>query len=166
MQKIIKNPEDCSESEIRVFEKFVIEGGEVSTVGLRQRIYQAEKLIFIKDDNQFIAIGALKNPKVSYKEKIFKKSNAQDQSEYKYELGWLYVVSSARGKGYGRELMQAILYGLSKSTCFATTRENNSHMHYLLEKFGFSRMGKPYKSTKGEYTLVLYGNSSQCENSD
>ncbi|WP_020413731.1 GNAT family N-acetyltransferase [Microbulbifer variabilis] len=158
IQQIIKTPEDCSESELEVFEKLIFEGCEVSTEGLKQRIYKAEKLIFIKDNN-CVAVGALKNPNSSYKASVFGKSNALGQSLYKYELGWLYVTESARGKGYSNLLMKAILESLSESTCFATTREDNTPMHHLFRKFGFSRLGKAYKSTNGDYSLILYGKS-------
>jgi len=158
MEKIAKNPEDCTDAELESFEKLVTEGGEVALAGLRQRIQRAEKLVFI-NDGEFVAVGAIKNPNAGYKAGVFEKSGAPEKSRYEYELGWLYVSRAARGKGYGRVLMESIIDSLSGKACFATTREDNASMHYLFDQFGFSKLGQPYKSQNGDYSLVVYAKS-------
>lgn len=158
MKKIVKSPKDCTDAELESFEKLVTEGGEVALAGLRQRIQRAEKLVFIKD-GEFVAVGAIKNPNTGYTAGVFEKSVAPEQSRYEYELGWLYVSNAARGQGYGRVLMQSIIDSLSGKACFATTREDNASMHYLFDQFGFSKLGQPYKSQNGGYSLVLYAKS-------
>lgn len=155
MERISKAPRDCSSAELETFERLVSAGGEVSLVGLRQRILSAEKLIFI-NDGECVAIGAIKNPNAEYKARIFKKSNATEPNKYQYELGWFYVSSIARGKGYGRALMEESKELLAGTACFATTRESNIAMHHLFRSFGFSKLGKPYKSDNGDYFLTLY----------
>lgn len=155
MEIISKAPRDCSNTELETFEKLVSAGGEVSLAGLRQRIFSAEKLIFI-NDGECVAVGAIKNPNAAYKAGIFKKSNASEQGKYQYELGWFYVSSIARGKGYGRALMEETKKLLAGTACFATTRENNAPMHRLFRHFGFSRLGQPYKTDNGDYSLILY----------
>lgn len=155
IEKIAKKPQDCSDAELESFEKLVTEGREVLLAGLRERIQIAEKLIFI-NLGECVAVGAIKNPSTAYKEGVFKKSGATDQSRYLYELGWLYVSDAARGKGYGRALMELMLDSLSGNACFATTREDNVSMHYLFDQFGFSKLGQPYRSANGKYSLVLY----------
>ncbi|MHA3735553.1 GNAT family N-acetyltransferase [Pseudomonas sp. Eth.TT006] len=155
MDRIAKAPKDCSVTELDTFEKLVSKGGEVSLTGLRQRIQRAEKLFFIHDV-ECVAIGAIKNPNAGYKTGIFEKCSAPEQSKYQYELGWLYVSSAARGNGYGRVLMEAIKESLAGKACFATTREDNAPMHHLFNQFGFSKLGRPYRSKNGGYFLVLY----------
>ena len=155
MEIIVKLPEACSDIELKKFEKLVSDGGEVSLVGLRQRILRAEKLLFI-NDGECVAIGAIKNPNIGYKAGVFEKSNVPEQSKYQYEPGWLYVSSAARGKGYGRALMEAIKELIADQACFATTRENNAPMHHLFSQFGFSKRGQPYKSESGDYFVTLY----------
>ncbi|WP_277372333.1 GNAT family N-acetyltransferase [Pseudomonas sp. AA-38] len=155
MERISKSPSACSKAELKTFERLVLAGGEVSQEGLRHRIKCAEKLIFINDD-ECVAVGAIKNPNAAYKAGVFKKSNAAEQNKYRYELGWLYVSNAARGKGYGRALMEVIKELLAEKPCFATTREDNASMHYLFSQFGFSRLGQPYKSEHGDYLLTLY----------
>ncbi|MBX8500159.1 GNAT family N-acetyltransferase [Pseudomonas lijiangensis] len=156
MKKISKAPRDCNNSELETFESLVSAGGEVSLVGLRQRILNAEKLIFIINDGECVAIGAIKNPNAGYKARVFRNSNVTESRKYQYELGWLYVSSIARGRGYGRALMKEIKELLAGATCFATTRENNGPMRNLFKDFGFSMLGQPYKSDKGDYPLTLY----------
>lgn len=158
MEQVAKNPKDCSDAELESFEKLVAEGGEVALVGLRQRIQCAEKLVFIYE-GECVAVGAIKNPNARYKTSVFEKSGAAECSRYKYELGWIYISKAKRGKGYGRILMELILDSLSGKRCFATTREDNASMHYLFDQFGFSKLGQPYKSENGSYSLVLYAKS-------
>ncbi|MBD3375860.1 GNAT family N-acetyltransferase [candidate division KSB1 bacterium] len=155
MEIIVKNPKDCSDAELESFENLVAEGGEVLRVGLRERIRRAEKLVFINADKP-VAVGAIKNPNVAYKTSVFKKSGVSGQSKYQYEIGWLYVSKTARRKGYGRVLMDSIVAALADHACFATTREDNDSMHYLFSQFGFSKLGQPYRSSNGEYSLALY----------
>lgn len=155
---LVKNPNHCTDVELKSFEAMVMEGGEVSPLGLQRRISVAEKLIFIKDTN-LAAIGAIKNPMSDYKANVFKKACVSRADKYEFELGWLYVSSVARGKGYGRDLMKTISDTLASNPCFATTRKDNYLMHHLFEQYGFSRLGEPYKSANEEYSLVLYAKS-------
>lgn len=158
MEKIAKSPKDCTDAELESFEKLVAEGGEVVLAGLKQRVQRAEKLVFI-NDGECVAVGAIKNPSAGYKAGVFEKSGVPEKSRYEYELGWLYVSKAARGKGYGRILMESILASLSGKTCFATTRENNDSMDYLFGQFGFTKLGQPYNSQNGGYSIVLYAKS-------
>ncbi|MEM5617083.1 hypothetical protein AAHB60_03250 [Pseudomonas aeruginosa] len=77
--KNIQSPRDCSSAELDIFERLVSAGGEVSLVGLRQRIQSAEKLIFI-NDGECVAIGAIKNPSTKYKARVFKNLTLQSQT--------------------------------------------------------------------------------------
>ena len=45
MRTIVKEPNQCSEIEIEKFIQLVVEGGEVSTVGLRNRIKKAKNFL-------------------------------------------------------------------------------------------------------------------------
>lgn len=155
MEKIIKSPKDCNDAELALFEAFLTEGGEVALEGLRTRIQRADKLFFISDA-ECVAIGAIKNPNAEYKARVFEKAGVPEPGKYEYELGWLYVLEAARGKGYGRALMESIIQSLSGRACYATTRENNHSMRHLFTQVGFSKLGKPYESEKGGYSLVVY----------
>jgi len=159
MEILIKNPEECTSKEIDAFQKLVLEGGEVASHGLRDRIEQAKMLILINDPD-CVAVGAIKNPNVGYKLRVFEKAGAPEKcTKFNYELGWIYVASSARGQGLGHKLMQAVVGFLGDSTCYATTRENNDSMHHILPQYSFNKLGSAYPSNNG-YSLVLYANRS------
>ncbi|WP_210418633.1 GNAT family N-acetyltransferase [Aliikangiella coralliicola] len=161
MRAIIKTPRECSLDEISLFEKLVLEGGEVQAQGLRKRIEQAYKLIFIELDNQCVAVGALKRPNINYKNKVFLKSGEPDAAkDYLYELGYLYTLSESRGKGIGSFLMKSVINALDGNSCFATTREDNLIMHHLFKKTSFARLGKAYQSNNGNYQLGLFTKKS------
>jgi len=155
MEVQIKSPAECTLNELEVFEKLVVEGGEVVAYGLRQRIRQAEALIFICEA-ECLAVGAIKNPNNGYKARVFDKAGVTEGSgEYTYELGWLYVAFSARGRGFGHELMRAVTKFLDNESCYATTRVSNDSMHHLFSQYNFKRLGSTYQSDNG-YSLVLY----------
>ncbi len=159
MAVVVKKPSDCTSVELDAFEKLVVEGGEVTPHGLRQRIKQAAALLFV-NDGECIAVGAIKQPNQGYKEGVFLKAGiAEKSNDFNYELGWLYVKPEARRKGLGHSLMQAVVAYLGSSSCYATTRENNDSMHYLFSQYDFSRLGAAYPSNNG-YSLVLYANKS------
>ncbi len=150
-------PAECTQFELDAFETLITEGGEVTPDGLRQRIVQAEVLVFI-NEAECLAVGAIKNPNKGYKVRVFEKAGLADKSdEYTYELGWLYVTPSDRKKGLGHKLMVAVTSFLENRSCYATTRENNDSMHHLFSHYGFKKIGSAYQSDNG-YNLVLYAN--------
>lgn len=152
---VARRPQDCSSAEIDVFTALVIEGGEVVSAGLRRRITQAKQLIFLYD-GECVAITGIKNPNANYKAKVFKLANAEGSNKYDRELGWIYVKNEARGRKHANSLMEKALALFDKAGCFATAREDNDPMKYLLRKYGFTKLGSPYKSDSGDYLLGLY----------
>lgn len=155
MRELIKAPQDCSQEELLLFEKFVMEGGEVQSQGLSGRIKLADRLIFIHLNDGCVAIGALKCPNAAYKKRVFQKSGVpNDESSY------LYTSPKSRGQGVGSFLMKSVSKALNGNSCYATTRENNSIMHHLFEKASFLRLGEAYKSDQGDYYLGLFATKS------
>ena len=70
MEIKVLDPSECSDLELNEFELLVSGGGEVDNRGLRWRILNADKLIFIIDGN-CVAVGAIKNPETPYKNNVF-----------------------------------------------------------------------------------------------
>lgn len=154
MKIIIKSPSECSISEIETFTRLTVEGGQVSPVGLEQRIRQAGKLVFVYQDDTCVAIAGLKNPLSHYKSKVFKLAGVEEQiNDYKYEVGYIY----SQVGGAGNELMKAVIEAAGDATLFATTKDSNSVMQYLLPKYGFGQIGDSYLNDGNEYSLGLFG---------
>ncbi len=154
MKTIVKSPSECSVLEIDVFEQLAREGNQVCTIGLRDRIMQAEKLVFIWQDDVCVAIAGLKNPLPSYKRKVFRAAGMEGMgNHYQYEVGYIF----AKVKGVGNKLMETVLSASEGAMTFATTKDGNEVMQYLLPKFGFSKLGCSYSNDKKEY-LGLFGN--------
>lgn len=156
MDKRIKSPKDCNESELAEFKKMVLKGGEVTERGLSDRIADAKKLAFIySDEGKLVAVGGIKTPNSSYKKGVFNKANVTGQEDYNSELGWIYVSENERNCGYGRSLMELINNELSGKICYATTRKDNKYMLCLLERFDFVKDGHSYRNNDRDYDLVL-----------
>ena len=161
MISIAKLPSECTDSELLEFKRLVQDGGEVSAQGLEARIKNAASLIYHHNKEGVVCgIGAIKNPNTDYKTNVFSKAEVkQECNQYSVELGWLYVRPEARKTGIGGILMETCIQSLGNSTCFSTTREDNLPVHRLFEKYGFIRLGVPYKGN-GEYNLILFGRKS------
>jgi len=156
----VKSPGNCSDKEIEVFESFVNKGDEVDVMGLKERIMAAHKLIFVLND-ECLGVGAIKKPNNGYKAKVFKKAGIQILAdEFLYELGWIYVLENTRGLGIGSIIMKSISREINENKCYATTRENNDGMRYLLEKHAYSLNGDKYLGRNKKNNLVLYTSTS------
>lgn len=155
-----KQPSRCSKHELDAFEDMVKRGGEVPAEGLRKRIERAEWLVFLYAENDVLAgIAALKRPKDTYKNKVFRKAKATEKpADYGLEAGWVFVDEGFRGNGYSRHLLEAVLKLAGDSPVFATTREDNDPMRRTTSHCGMKECGGAYASDRGEgqHTLVLY----------
>lgn len=152
-----KKPNDCSKAELENFKAFVLEGGEVSADGLETRIKKAESLLFLTQDGSLTGIAAVKNPERKYKQKVFKKAQANiEANQFLFELGWVFVLPSSRGAGFSHRLVEDALSVVSGQPIFATSRLNNMPMHRVLEAHGFFRHGKGYASRRSNQQVVLF----------
>jgi hypothetical protein len=127
----ILSPAECTPQALADFEKLVMEAGTVDPQGLRQRIHDASRLLFLRESNgQLVGVGAFKHPLLSYRTRVFAEARATALAdEYPIELGWIAVAKSHQG---------------------ADARA----MHFATD-YGFKPAGKPYPSGRG-YDLVLY----------
>lgn len=156
----IRPPAECSPKELRDFEYLVCAGGEVSTNGLSRLILTAVKLFFACNE-KIIGVCGIKQPNNHYRNNIFNKAGVPDQQDqYCFEFGLLYVSPLSRKNGVGYSLIKAAMAEVDKNGCFATTRSCNATMHALLGRNGFIRLGNDYKSGNGEYFLSLFAKAS------
>jgi GNAT superfamily N-acetyltransferase len=140
------------------FEDLVREGGEVITAELRQRMLEAEWLVFALEGNRTLAgVAALKRPSKHYKEMVFYKARTpENPDEFTFEAGWFFVRGAFRGRKYSRFLLETLLTLAGGSKVYATTRETNGPMRRTNCYCGLVESGSPYPSDEGDYNLVLY----------
>lgn len=152
-----KSPGACTTIEIGAFIAFVRAGGEVSNQGLAERIRGAATLVFAHIDGSLVGVAALKQPQASYRRRVTSESGALiPVTEFPYELGWVYVLASARGKGISHLLSHAALAESKGAGVFATSRTDNVAMHRSLAKVGFIATGQPYVSGRGKHSLQVF----------
>ena len=146
-----REAKDFSNNEINLFKEILIDANEVSELSFNGLIERNPKLLIIGDTEKPLGIGALKIPNIEYKEKVFRLSGSKlDYKDYKYELGWVVSLE----KGNGNKIVDIL--SNSENNIYATVREQNEKMIFLLKKYGFSQTGNSYKSTRGEYQLLLF----------
>ncbi len=155
---VVKKPSECSEDELDSFEGLVRKGGEVIGAGLRDRIQNANRLVFlIENDGTLAGIAALKEPIIDYKKKVFKDARSKENpEEFTFEVGWIYVEEQFRGLKYSQTLLKEVLRIAGENRVYATTRESNEAMKRTNLRFDLEQSGHPYKSKEGNYNLILY----------
>jgi GNAT superfamily N-acetyltransferase len=143
---------------LAAFEGLVKKGDEVAAGRLRERIKEAEWLVFLFEKDRTLAgVAALKRPSDSYKRKVFLKAKSPEAAgDFIYEAGWIYVEEQFRCRGYSRLLLEAVLKGAGGQPVYATTREGNEYMRRTNRHCGLKESGSPYPSDEGDYNLVLY----------
>lgn len=157
LEIITKRPSECSPREIDVFIDFVREGGEVQAAGLRERVTGAAALAFARLSGSCVGVAALKLPQPNYRERIHKSSGILiPETAFPFELGWVFVSMSSRGKGYARLLSSAALAEGQGDGVFATSRADNAAMHRSLVRAGFEATGEPFRSSRGPYSLQIF----------
>ena len=149
-------PSDCTAQALADFEQLVIEGGAVNPEGLAQRIRKASRLLFLRaSDDQLVGVGALKHPRVGYRNKVFADARATvSADEYPVELGWVVVAKSYQGRRLSTRIVGELLAFAKNENIFATTRADERVLSFAFD-CGFKINGKPFPSGNG-YDLVLY----------
>lgn len=60
----------------------------------------------------------------------------------------VFVDEAFRGKGYGRELVHAVIEEAKKQNCYkliATSRVSRTEVHAMYEKYGFQKYGVEFR---------------------
>lgn len=146
---VSKTPSECSGDELSAFSDLVAEGGEVSKSGMEERVSQARVLGFAYEGEALVGVSALKRPARSYRASVSQKSGVDlPESEFPYEIGWLYVKPEYRNAGSGNMLRYLLVQpalGISDGV-FATVRDENVMPQRLLARFGFDKAGNVWTS--------------------
>lgn len=148
-----------SEEELAAFEGLVLAASEVQMEGLRELILNAPVLFRIFQDDMLVGVGGIKVPRRSYQSRVFRLAGVGEiAAQFPLEFGWASVLESQRGTGVGTLIAAAAAKIASvQGGIFATCREENEAIQYVLKKSGFVDIGGAYQSSRGPYTNRLLG---------
>ncbi|WP_196888773.1 hypothetical protein [Aureivirga sp. CE67] len=137
--------------EINFIKKTVLKAGEVNISHFDNLIYKNPILILYPNPKTPKAVGALKIPNTTYRNKVFNKANTSKNPEkFKYELGWIVSLEVGNGKIITKILSEF------KPYIYATVRDENKKMINILEQLNFKKIGKSYQSERDDYLIGLY----------
>ena len=156
-QVTAKSPTDCGAAELHDFVSLVLQGGEVSPHGLSERVANARGLSFLRRDGSLVGVAGLKKPEDSYRHRIsFSAKFDLSQESFPLELGWVFLLISARGAKLSLPLCEPLIQAAGGAGIFATSRASNSGMHATLAKLGFRRAGEGWFSKQAAQKLSLF----------
>ncbi len=154
---LARPPQSFAEAEIQDFMAMVRAGGEVGDGVLERNVRNAEYLVVVRWVSCLVGVAALKNPLDSYRQNIKSRAGvAVDAQDFPFELGYVFVLPSARHQGFAGRLCRAALAPANGKGVFATARTNNDDMNAILSNFAFSKTGRPYGSARGGHQLQLF----------
>lgn len=157
VQVVARKPGDCHDTEIGDFMALVLAGGEVKPKGLEGRIRCAVSLVFLTIGCCLCGVAALKRAEASYRRRVSSNSGiALPEHQFPFELGWVFIMPSARGRRFSVDLTRAALSGADTEGVFSTSRTDNPGMHATLAKFQFVSAGKSWASDRGDHALQLF----------
>ncbi len=150
-------PSQLGAVEFNAFLRFVQEGGEVTAVGLEQRIRNAAVLIRAERQGTLAGVGAIKAPNKAYRDSIFAKAESPHAAaDFERELGWFFVSSECRGLGISKLLVAKAIGCLGQTRVYATSRADNAPMHRSLASAGFESSGRDFLSDDKKRRLRLF----------
>jgi len=156
-QVTAKSPADCGAAELHDFVSLVLQGGEVSTHGLAERVANARSLSFLRRDGSLVGVAGLKRPEASYRRRVSLSAQFElSQESLPLELGWVFLLISARGAKLSLPLCEPLIQTAGSAGIFATSRASNAGMHATLAKLGFRRTGKEWFSKQAAQMLCLF----------
>jgi GNAT superfamily N-acetyltransferase len=130
-----------NKQQLAEFATFVKKAGEASA----SHVNSAKCLAQLRSD-RLIGTAALKADKV-YRNNCFKKAGlAELADKFPFELGYIVVDPTQRGRGLAHLLVAAALSRREKADIYATSNLLNLAMHKVLESRGFIRAGVPWES--------------------
>ncbi|WP_299786707.1 hypothetical protein [Ramlibacter sp.] len=156
---VARSPTEFGDREIDDFVAFVLAAGEVSPVGLRDRVMRAHTVAFLRRDECLLGVAGLKRPEPSYRARVAKSAGLSlPREEFEFELGWIFILPSARGTKLSFPLCEPVIQAAGDAGIFATSRASNTGMHVTLKKLGFSRKGAEWPSKQVDENLQLFVN--------
>jgi hypothetical protein len=144
----IKSPQNCYNEELYSFHELLVKGKKVQIQGLENRIANCFLLGFCSDQNNIIAVSAIKRPLLGYVHGVIEKANLQRKVvELSYELGYSFTESEYRRKGINTAINSLLFENMKnvKGIIFATTAIQSSHNFLIAHSF--KQMGNTWDGT-------------------
>ena len=155
---VVRKPSECSKEQRDAFVATASRSREVTRANIERGARAAKFLLWVEAEGQLIGVAAIKKAANTYREGVFKKAGVPERaSDFRQELGYLYVDPKHRDSGHGRALLDCAMKLVGTEPVFATTRTINKAMNGALPKRGFERVGKRYASKDNpDRFLYLY----------
>ena len=150
-------PQRLSQQQLTTVANFIAQGGEVSLTNALAGVQRAQLIGYASNEQgDIIAITALKTPLDTYKTKVFTAAGYPNlTNQYKYEKGYSYTDPNYRRQGLNKAISQQLL-STASTNIFATTRSDNTASKNNLVAQGFTQLGEPWPSARGDYSLELW----------
>lgn len=155
MQFITTNWSALSDDLLQNIYDLIIFQWEVWNNKVIENLKQSQKIVYIKDKNNYIiGCGCLKNRENNYL-KTFKQKTWYNlvKNKYKYELGYLYIKPEYQNQGLWKKLINLLINW--EKYLYAVTRKNNFKINSLLWNYWFKIVWKPYYINQKELILLV-----------
>ena len=150
-------PGELEPHEIDDFVAFVLTGGEVDPNDLRDRVTRAHYIAFLREKGCLLGVGGLKQPSENHRNEVSVGSKTKIiAQDFPFELGWVFILPSARGRKLSFPLCQPLVTAAKGRGIFATSRVDNGSMYATLGKLGFIRTGVEWPSKQNNGNLALF----------
>lgn len=141
---IIDKPGNFSIKVLNDVISLIVLGGQIKAPDAKVGIHRSALLAVLQIDGQVVATACFKNPRQSYRERVFTEAMVPDLVvDYLHELGYIVTRPGFEGNGYCQRLLGMLMPHIVDQKLFATTRK--AEMAHILEKLGFSQNGEVYK---------------------
>ena len=157
MELNIKKYSELSEIEINQIKNLIIEGDEVNTNTLADRLSNVERISFYIENGKIISTASIKIPTDNYKKNTFTDSKANvDYDNFEFELGYISTNLNFRGQKLASKLCYQLCALYSNQNIFSTTRIDNEPMKSILSQNNFKEIGNEFLNKKQTNYLKLH----------
>ena len=154
---IVGVPKDFKPAEISELEDLILKGGEVNSKTLTDLLLVAYALCFARAGEKLVGVGGIKRPYDTHRNRVFRKAvSKQKPSDYRFELGWIYVEEDARGRRLSNRIVSELMAKVPTEKIYSTSGTDNLKMHASLKRHGFNICGRPYTSDQGDHKILLF----------
>ncbi len=153
MKILIDSPRNIDKEILTELIDLIVLGGQVKRAFIEKGIKSADLIAIMFDNDIIVSSATLKNPKASYKQKVFDsaKCSPLNSDSYKKELGYIVTNPDYESRGYSQKLLNDFLRPFSNEKIYATTRK--PAMVHILKKLNFIKAGITYNR---DLKLLLY----------